>query len=98
MIDLSKDMELVDAAFGIAFDDNDPAAKAWQRIRARLAEQGSAVASVASSPDRERVAWAMYDEDLLPGDIYDWDDATLEDRNYWRAKADAAFGAMGKTP
>lgn len=61
-------------------------AEAWQRIRQRL------------TPDRERVARALYDEDLLPGDVYDWDDATLEDRNYWRAKADAAIAAMGETP
>ena len=49
MSDLQRDIELVDAALGIAFDDADPSAEAWQRIRARL------------TPDRERVARAIHD-------------------------------------
>jgi len=44
---LQRDIELVSAALGIAFDDADPAVEAWQRIRARL------------TPDRERVARAI---------------------------------------
>lgn len=88
MSDLQRDIELVSMALGIAFDDNDPAAEAWQRIRARLAEQSSAVASVASSPDRERVARAI-------ADTY-W----LHDESWKRylPQADAAIAAMGETP
>lgn len=84
MSDLQRDFETIEQLVENKGFAEDFAA--LLRIRARL------------TPDRERVARAMYDEDLLPGDVYDWDDATLEDRNYWRAKADAAIRAMGETP
>ena len=57
MSDLQRSIELVDEALGIAFDDNDPAVEAWQRLRARL------------TPDRERVARAIAGEMLAQGHV-----------------------------
>ena len=74
--DLQRDIELVSMALGIAFDDNDPAVEAWQRIRARL------------TPDRERVAQAMFDRAVR------WDAHVNDDADFWGAVADAAIKAM----
>jgi hypothetical protein len=80
--DLQRDIELIDelvlsGAYGLV----DGAPEAWQRIKASL------------TPDLERVARAMYESAMIPGD-YAWEDQSTEKRNRWRQLAGAAIDAM----
>ena len=83
MSDLQRDIELVDAALGIAFDDADPSAEAWQRIRARL------------TPDRERDARLLLAFDQP---ARSWASLYENEREYFLQAADAAIKAMEGEP
>lgn len=88
MSDLQRDIAEVD--FLVAEFAGIEITAAWQRLRARLAEQSSAVASVASSPDLERVADAI--EAVFS------DEAVPDGRPFALAAADAAIKAMEGEP
>ena len=91
MSDLQRDIDEID--FLVAEFAGIEITAAWQRIRARLAEQSSAVASVASSPDRERVAESLYYHACIPGDFM-WELLDEKAKDHWRAYAEAAIAAM----
>ena len=98
--ELQRDIDVVDSlvrqlnGWGLSSEES----SAWQRIRARLAEQGPAVASIASSPDREEVAWRLFKAHTLCGETKGGRAAFEEHKLMWLRQADAAIAAMGETP